>query len=220
MGSTLEVVERHFDDEAERFDAIYEEAKPFHHRLMDRFRRVVVERLMLTRNLAPVRGQWSICDVGCGPGRYTIQLARDGATRAVGIDVAANMITLAQSEAQRAGVGDRCEFVLSGFLDAKLNERFDVVVAMGYFDYVENPADHLRKMASICDGRVIASFPKRWEWRTPIRKLRFLLRRSFVRLYSMPEVHAAFQAAGIKRESYSLIDLGRDWIAVARVRHS
>src|SRR5919199_5549790 len=217
MTQTLDVVQRHFDAEAERFDAIYEESKPLHHRLMDRFRRVVVERFNLIRNLAPVPGEWSVLDVGCGSGRYAFALLDSGAERVVGVDVSSKMIELARSEAHRRGVADRCEFIRSGFLDMPSDGKFDVVVATGYFDYLEDPLPHLRKMVQMCRGRIFASFPKRWEYRVPIRKLRFLFRRGFVRFYSKREMRELFRQVGLPAERASLIDLGRDWIVVARV---
>ena len=97
-----------------------------------------------------------------------------------------------------------------------IDERFDVVVATGYFDYIENPAADLRKMVELCLGRIFASFPKRWEFRVPVRKLRFALERGFVRFYSKREVLSLFAKAGVATERLSLIDLGRDLIAVAR----
>src|SRR5919108_441241 len=109
MQETLEVVRKHFDAEATRFDAIYEEAsKPLHHRIMDRFRRVVVERFNLICNLAPLPGEWSVLDVGCGSGRYAFAMARSGAAHVVGVDVSTNMIDLARSEAARQHLDDRC----------------------------------------------------------------------------------------------------------------
>src|SRR5438477_13204006 len=109
-----ELVRKYFDREAGRFDAIYEDRKPWHQRLVDRlFRRVVVERFRLVCNLAPLAGPWSALDVGCGSGRYAIAFARAGAVRVTGVDVSASMIHLAREEAVRSRVEDRCEFFVS-----------------------------------------------------------------------------------------------------------
>ncbi|HMB68896.1 MAG TPA: class I SAM-dependent methyltransferase, partial [bacterium] len=168
--SSLETVRDHFDRDAERFDAIYEGKKPLHQRVFDRFRRVVVERFHLVCALAPLPGEWSVLDVGCGPGRYGLALQALGARRVVGLDVAGRMLDLARQEFARAGKADVGEFVHSDFLGFRSEERFDVVLAMGYFDYLEEPLPHLEKMVAACRGRVFASIPKRWEWRVPIRK--------------------------------------------------
>ena len=217
MSEKLEVVRRHFDRDATRFDSIYETKKPVHHRVMDRFRQVVVERFNLIRNLAPQSaGEWTVLDVGCGSGRYSVTLAAEGARRVVGVDVSEEMIRLARSDAEAAGVGERCEFHRAAFLDFRTDETFDVSVATGYYDYMDDPLPHLQKMKAHTRGRIFASFPKRWDYRVPVRKARFVWVRGFVRFYARHEVVSLFDRAGFARERVSLIDLGRDWIAVAR----
>src|SRR5207247_304625 len=106
---------------------------------------------------------WTVLDVGCGSGRYAIALANAGAARVVGVDVAQSMIELAVSEAERAGVGSRCDFRVAPFLGFSTDERFDVVVATGYYDYLEDPLPHLVKMLSLARGRLMITLPKRWE---------------------------------------------------------
>jgi 2-polyprenyl-3-methyl-5-hydroxy-6-metoxy-1,4-benzoquinol methylase len=210
---SLERVNSYFEREAERFDAIYERDKPLHQRLGDwLFRRVILERYSLVVNAVGAPGS-SVLDVGCGPGRYGIELARRGARRCVGIDVAAGMIDVARREATRAGVGGRCEWVVSDFLSYRSAETFDAVVAMGYFDYLEDPLPHLRKMIAHARGRVFASFPKRWTVRTGLRVVRFRLARGFVRFYARGEVLALFREAG-QVACLALVDLGRDYVAV------
>ena len=86
-------------------------------------------------------------------------------------------------------------------------------LAMGYFDYMDQPRAHLSKMIELADGRVFASFPKRREPRSPLRKLRFALARGFVRFYSRADVVDLYASAG--RVPYlSIVDLGRDYIAI------
>ncbi|MEA3409047.1 MAG: methyltransferase domain-containing protein [Candidatus Eisenbacteria bacterium] len=215
--SSSNIVRDHFDRAADRFDAVYEEGKPFYQRVIDRmFRRVVVERFRLICNLAPLPSDWKVLDAGCGSGRYALALAAEGASRVVGVDFAEEMIRIARDEVERAGLSDTCEFHVAEFKDFSSEERFEAVVATGYFDYLAEPVVDLELMVRMCSGRIYASFPKRWEWRVPIRKLRFLLSRSFVRFYTKREVLGVFASAGVPPERLSLIDLGRDWIAVAR----
>jgi 2-polyprenyl-3-methyl-5-hydroxy-6-metoxy-1,4-benzoquinol methylase len=211
-------VREYFDREAGRFDAIYESKKPLTQRVVDGlFRRVVVERFRLIRNLAPMSGPWTVLDVGCGSGRYSIALAEAGAARVVGVDASAAMIALAQSEAARLGVASRCTFETSPFTEFRTDELFDVVVATGYFDYLRDPEVHLARMVARCRGRLFASVPKRWEIRVPIRKTRFAIERGFVRFYSRQQLDALIASSGVDPERVSVIDLGRDWIVVLRL---
>ncbi len=212
------IVHDYFERESRRFDAIYDQDKPAGQRLVDRlFRGVILERFRLICNLAPVPGPWSVLDVGCGSGRFSVALAMAGATRVLGVDVASSMIEIANEAAAEMKVADRCEFVVSSFLSLERAERFEIVVATGYYDYLEEPLPHLRKMAAMCSHKMFLSFPKRWEPRVVVRKARFALERGYVRFYSHAEVVGLMEAAGIPAERYSLIDLGRDWIAVVRV---
>ena len=210
---SLERVNSYFDREAERFDAIYERDKPLHQRLGDRlFRRVILERYSLVINAIGAPGA-TVLDVGCGPGRYGIELARRGARRCIGVDVAASMIEIARREATKAGVGERCEWAVSDFLSFRSDEKFDAVVAMGYFDYLEDPQPHLAKMIAHTRGRVFASFPKRWTLRTGLRVVRFKLAGGYVRFYSRGDVLALFREAG-QIACLALVDLGRDYVAI------
>jgi 2-polyprenyl-3-methyl-5-hydroxy-6-metoxy-1,4-benzoquinol methylase len=210
---SLDLVNNYFNREAERFDAIYEKDKPIHQQIGDNlFRRVILERYSLVVNAIGAPGA-HVLDVGCGPGRYGVELARRGAARCVGVDVAANMIDIARAEADKAGVADRCEWAVSDWLSYDTDESFDAVVAIGYYDYVENPLPHLEKVIARARGRVFASFPKRWTVRTGLRIARFKLAGGFVRFYSREEILELFRTAG-QTPFLSLVDLGRDYVAI------
>ncbi len=211
-------IQRHFDEDAARFDAIYEDDKSTFARFVDtRIRGVVVDRLRLTRVLAPLPGAWTVLDVGCGSGRYGLALVADGAARAVGIDFAPKMIELARHASARSPYPERLEFHVADWMSFAPAERFDVVLAMGYFDYVAAPVPHVRKMVEQGTGRLLASFPKRWEWRVPVRKARFALARSYVRFFDRSEVETIADGAGIRPERRFVLDFGRDWLLLARL---
>jgi 2-polyprenyl-3-methyl-5-hydroxy-6-metoxy-1,4-benzoquinol methylase len=224
--SSLERIHSYFDRAAVRFDSIYQHDKPLHQQVGDAvFRRVIHTRYLLVINALGARSK-KILDVGCGSGRYGVELAARGADHCVGVDVSQQMIDLAVEAAATAGVAARCSWHVSDFLSWHTDDSFDASMAMGYFDYTEDPHPHLLRMLALVHGRIFASFPKRWEFRVPLRMARFAVARGFVRFYSRADVLNLFrQTTGRSdfRRFLSLIDLGRDYVAIydsgsARIR--
>jgi cyclopropane fatty-acyl-phospholipid synthase-like methyltransferase len=208
-------VRKHFDLDARRFDAIYDEDKGPVARFIDHVWRGVVRRrfdLTLER-LAPLTGR-SVLDVGCGSGRYCIAYALQGAQRVVGLDFAPEMIGLAEAHARRAGVAHRCQFLVTSFPGDGIEGKFDASTAMGYFDYVADPTPSLTRMRELTTSTTIMSFPKSREWRVPVRRLRFRLAGCPLFLYSVDRVRGLLQDAGISR--YEIVSLDRDYVVVAR----
>src|SRR5262245_25156012 len=80
-----------------------------------------------------------ICDIGCGSGRFVEALARRGASRILGIDIAPQMIALATHLVAERGVADHCEFWEGDVLDWQGNETFDLTIAIGFRDYIADP---------------------------------------------------------------------------------
>src|SRR5438552_17997670 len=106
---SLDLVNSYFNREAERFDAIYEADKPLHQRLGDTlFRRVILERYSLVVNAIGGPSS-SVLDVGCGPGRYGVELARRGRGGCVGMEVPTPMIGMGKTEGGRSGAAVRCQ---------------------------------------------------------------------------------------------------------------
>lgn len=209
-------VRDHFQADAERFDAIYDDAKgPFSRFVDNVWRGVVRKRFNLTlERLSPVDGL-SVLDVGTGSGRYCLALAQRGAKRAVGIDFAPAMIEIAREQATRLGVDDRCEFFVGSFPEDLPDGRYEATTAMGFFDYVPDAAAMIQAMVRLTDGRLIMSFPKSREWRAPIRRLRFRLLRCPLHLYSQPQIREILRRGGVTE--YECVDLGRDFIIIASV---
>ena len=96
-----------------------------------------------------------------------------GAAEYVGIDFSQPMLDLAAERLQR--FGDRVSLITSDFLEGEIEGRFDVVAALGFFDYLDRPELFTRRMHELTadGGAAIASFPK-WTWlKGPIRKVRY-----------------------------------------------
>lgn len=213
--STDRKVLEHFHEDAARFDAIYEDSTSPVRRFVDHVWRGVVRRRLdlAVERLQPLAGK-TILDVGCGSGRFGIAFARAGAKRTVGVDFAPAMIAIAGQLAERAGVAAQNEFRVGAFPEAVPEGGFDASVAMGFFDYIEDPLPVLKAMRERTDGTVLMSFPKSNEWRVPIRRLRFKLAGCPLFLYSERRVRDLLAAAGMT--DYDWIELDRDWVVAAR----
>ena len=89
------------------------------------------------------------------------------------VDLSDAMLELAR---QRLGrFGDKVILLQGDFLDTAIPGSYEVILALGYFDYVENAPAHVERMGRLIapGGSVVASFP-RWTWtKGPIRKLRY-----------------------------------------------
>jgi 2-polyprenyl-3-methyl-5-hydroxy-6-metoxy-1,4-benzoquinol methylase len=218
MASVEEKVRDHFHDDAARFDAIYVEKKgPLAAFIDNYWRGVVQKRLELNvEKLRPLAGK-RILDVGCGSGRFCIAFAKEGAEKVIGIDFAPAMIELADKLSNEAGVGDKCEYIVGAFPDDidESDGPFDACTGNGFFDYVEHPVPIITAMREMTKGRMIMSFPKRNEWRIPLRRLRFWIKGTPLFLYTEPQVRDILAKAGVT--DFEFIHLDRDYLVVANV---
>lgn len=211
-------VRDHFDDDAERFDAIYKKEKGVVNGFIDNFwRGVVQKRLELNvEKLRPFAGK-KILDVGCGSGRFCLEYAKEGAAKVVGVDFAKLMIDIADELAREQGVADRCEFRVGAFPEIVDDSEapFDAATANGFFDYIENPVPIIAKMRELTKGKLIMSFPKAVEFRVPLRRFRFWMKGTPLFLYKENQVKDILKKAGVN--DYEWINLDRDYLIVANV---
>src|SRR3954465_12272580 len=160
-------VREHFRRKAFSFDHLYDEE----HALQRLLRPGLFNRRELAVSVGRGHDSPSVLDVGGGSGRVGEFALDAGASRYVDIDLSDTMLELARQRLER--FGEKVELVQGDFLTAPLEGRFDVVLALGYFDYIEDAAAHIRRISELCSGTAVASFP-RWTWtKGPVRKLRY-----------------------------------------------
>ncbi len=162
-------VREHFRRKAFSFDRLYDEE----HALQRLLRPGLFDRRELALEVARAYEAPRVLDVGGGSGRIGELVLEQGASRYLDVDLSDTMLDLARE--RLAPFGDRVELVQADFLTAQLDGPFNVVLALGYFDYIGDPAAHAGRMAEACapGGSLVASFP-RWTWtKGPIRKLRY-----------------------------------------------
>lgn len=140
-----------------------------------------------------------ILDVGCGSGRYVIALAKMGAI-VTGIDGAGRMLDIARRLASESGVENRCTFIDGDFIEASIERRFAITIAVGFFDYIADPAPYLGKMKALTSDKLIATFPRLWTWRAPVRKIRLAVMGCPVRFYTKRGIERLLSGGGWKTE--------------------
>lgn len=206
-------VKTYFEDEAAGFDSIYSGEKSGLMRLMDRiFRKDMYERFRLTIEECEDDSIQSVLDIGTGTGRFLFPLASKK-SRLVGIDFSAPMIEMARKYAEQQGVADKCEFHVQDFLDASFDEPFDAIMAIGLFDYLQDPSVFLKKMAGVAQKKIIASWPLKGTWRAPIRWVRLRMRGCPVYFFTRREVENYYRDAGLKIQRFEKV--GKLYFVVA-----
>jgi len=207
-------VREHFHETASEFDSIYSGSKSGLGRWLDRVLRWdMYERFRRTVEECGTPGL-EVLDVGCGSGRFGVAVAKAGAREVWGIDFAEAMLGLARQLAEREGVGDRCRFFQADFMEHKFGREFDVTLAIGLFDYVADCVPFLRKMRRLSRRKVVATFPRKWTWRAPVRKVRLALRGCPVYFFTRPQVERLMSEAGFA--DVRIATIGKIYFVVGR----
>jgi SAM-dependent methyltransferase len=212
-------VQAYFERAASSFDRLYSENghSPFMRWVNRHFRSDIADRYLTTINHVAQVHAGSVLDVGCGSGRYLAAFARLGVHRLVGIDLSQPMLDLARRQMTilRHGATD---LICGDFQPHHFDEQFDVVVAMGFFDYQADPAAVLAKMRGLARQSVIASFPSRHWFRTPLRQLRYRLKNCPVHFFDYERIAVlAAQAGFTDVEIAKLPGAGMDFVSILRV---
>lgn len=204
----------YFDRRIEEFDSIYANKPGIGTLLNKTFRSSMRVRFKLAFEiLGDLKGR-TVLDIGCGSGRYMFESIKRGAMHATGLDAAAGALDFARRISDDAGLSDRLDFHNMDFLDYYPHRRFDIVFAVGYFDYMFDPLTHLKKMLEVSDGIIYASFPRKWSIFSAIRKIRLALNRCPVRFYTKRKIRKLLKEAGC--ENYEIRPIFRDNILIIR----
>ena len=212
-------VRAYFERTAGAFDQLYgEEGQSSFSRWMNRrFRSDIVGRFVFTCEHVRKLQARGVLDVGCGSGRYLAAFAKLGVERMVGLDLSQPMLDLAARYVSEAGHANT-QLVKADFDTFSSEERFDVVVAMGFLDYQPDPVSVLRKMRGFARHSVVASFPSRHWLRTPLRQMRYRLKNCPVYFYEPAMIDRIANEAGFhSTETTKLPGAGMDFVSVMNV---
>ena len=210
----MEKVKSYFQKTSSEFDAIYSPDKNLIQKLLHQmFHRVIEQRFEAAfREFGSFSGK-SYLDVGCGSGRYLVEAAKRGASRITGIDFSDNMLAIAGRYLKAADFQGRLSLVNQDFLAYHPDGgKHDYVTAIGYFDYISDPEEHLAKLKTAAKSKIIASFPKRWTVRTLLRKVRLGLMRCPVYFYDRRSIVRLLANAGLGQAK--IVSLSRDYLVV------
>lgn len=215
MSKELLAQRRFWNNEADSFQRIYTHKKSAVSNALDKvFRKDMYERYAFTiENCEPVANR-NFLDVGCGNGLYSLELARRGAAKVVGIDIAEVMIDLCKRSSVAQNLDDRCTFIQTDLLAYKNSDvNFDVSFGIGLFDYIRDPLPVLRRMRELSADKAIMSFPRLWTWRAPVRKVRLSIKGCDVVFYSAARINELMTEAGFSR--HTLTKVGKLYCVVA-----
>ena len=204
---TMPQVRRFWNDIAQDFDAIYTgQGKSGLSRKLDQvFRKDIYQRFdWVMAKTGDPRGK-TICDIGCGSGRFVAEFAKNGAKRVVGVDVAPNMLKLARDLVDSRGVGSVCEFVHADVIDWKTTEKFDTTIAIGFWDYIADPTERLKLIRKFTKDQFLSAWPRYWTWRMPVRKVRLSVAGCPVYFFKKNQVIQLLENTGFKVQSCEVV---------------
>ena len=215
MNNEIQAQRAFWNSEADAFQSIYTHRKSKFFNTLDQiFRKDMYERYQFTiANCEPIEGR-TFLDVGCGNGLYSLELARRGARKVVGLDIAEVMIGLCKQSSVDQNLDDRCTFIQTDLLEwDNSGMKFDVSFGIGLFDYISDPLPVLRQMRELSTDKAIMAFPRLWTWRAPVRKVRLTMKGCDVFFYSAARINKLMKDAGFSR--HTLTRVGKLYCVVA-----
>jgi predicted TPR repeat methyltransferase len=203
-----------FNERARQFHRIYEQT-PFLEKTANRvLRRGIYMRTQALVDEVQRLGSPSLLDVGSGTGVNSFAALRAGASEVLGVDLATNMVEMARAGAISEGFADRARFEQADFVTWTPDRQYDIVAALGVFDYVASAESFYAKMLATARQSVVASFPS-LRFRGLVRKVRYEMRDCPLFLYEQQQLRAWTEAAGY-RECTFPVRISSGFVVVAR----
>jgi ubiquinone/menaquinone biosynthesis C-methylase UbiE len=214
LNNEIQAQRAFWNSEADAFQSIYTHRKSKFFNTLDQiFRKDMYERYQFTiANCEPIKGR-TFLDVGCGNALYSLELARKGAAKVVGIDIAEVMIGLCKKQSDEQNLSNICTFIQTDLLEYNPDSKFDVSFGIGLFDYISNPLPVLKKMREVSTDKAIMAFPRLYTWRAPVRKVRLTIKGCDVYFYSAGRINKLMKEAGFSR--HEITKVGKLFCVVA-----
>ncbi len=160
-----------FIKEADKFS----ERRYYNPSLLDKiFRKSIFGRFKAVLSECSALNYHSVLDVGCGAGIQALQIAAKG-LKVLGIDFSDAMIAKAKQAKSNYQKPIQLDFICADFLEYQFSSTFDIVIALGFFDYVPQAEAYLylMKMQNLAKKEVMVSFPAEENILSLQRKIRY-----------------------------------------------
>src|SRR5205814_639765 len=102
-------------------------------------------------------------------------------------DPAPGMLKLVRQRMEKTALAERCQ-VVEGLFPQVTPPPHDFAIVMGVMDYVQDAAAFLKALHSVVRISAAISFPSRHWFRTPVRKVRYQLRKCPVYFYDEKQI--------------------------------
>jgi len=204
---------KYFDQVPKQWDAFYSHENRLKYLINKLLRKALYQRYQLTFDHCGDLNGAAVLDIGCGTGRYSIECAKRGASRVLGIDFAPRMIEFSKNIAKQMNV-DNIDFICADFLNYPFDESFDIVLALGFFDYIKDPGPVFKKIAQLNPRKFVASFPRF----TPIWGVQRHIRYNWIKkcpiyYYNEKQLYHLYREAAF--EEFQVIPCGKGFVGVA-----
>ena len=200
----------YWNKQAEKFNSVYHEDGRVKGWLNKLLRSDMEGRYFFTLAGARLDSQphrLDVLEIGCGTGVHTRGFVKAGAASVTGIDLSSEMLNIAAERLK--GCEDSVKLLEGDFMREDFTGRsFDVVTALGVFDYVAESLEFMEKAVNLTkerSGRFIAAFPRSGTPRSFMRTVRLALKRCPVYFYSEEQLRSMAEKCGAAIESHKII---------------
>jgi len=203
-------VKAFFSSYAEDFDSIYGDGKKRHiiSRTIDKiYRKSMFNRYLNTLGFIKNNEIKSVLDIGCGSGVYLQQIGKLNA-KITGIDLSDDMIKLSKKRLIKDNINYE-NLIVDSYLNYNFQEKFDLSILMGFFDYVEDPFQTIKKVLKDTNKFILGSFPKKQGFLYYQRKIRYNLKNCPIFFYKKNDIIELLQ--NLDLNNYIIDDNDREY---------
>ena len=193
----------YWNSEARKFDSIYQEngmVKGWLNRLL---RYDMEGRYVFALEGADLTTCPDILEIGCGTGIHSKGFLESGASSVTGVDLSPEMLKIAAERLKQ--YEGRIKLAEGDFMKIEFERAFDVVTAIGVFDYIADPLNFMKKAMSLTNKCFIATFPRSGTLRSRLRSIRLGLKGCPVYFYSGEQLRSMAEECSARIGKYEII---------------